>query len=586
MAASNPFRSSDLIAKYGWKIMPYLSNLGVRSLAEAQVLFVDSGSAQALDTDDAVHGHSFETPLATIDYAIGLCTASEGSIILVAPGHNEGLGNAQIDFDVAGVTCIGLGEGNLIPRIDFDHANASIDIGANGVTLVNLKFLPSVTGVLIGVDVESGFTNFKMVDCEFMIGEDGAGVDEFVKAIELKSGNHDCIFENVKILAHASAAGATHGITAAAACNRLTFKNVIIDGPYATGGIVEAAAGYNHVVEDCSVDVTGTNYSFNASSTFAKRTDNLSGSYVSAAELSTLLQVYMGYQLKSVPGSAMPIKVWYVDANISASGDGTTPAKAFKTLAEAITASSDTTDDWIFVFDYSGGGTTLTINKSFVHIIGNANPSMPYPRIMPASAVDGIEITAAGDRVEIANLVIGGGDQTKAAIAIDTAAGGGAYGVYIHDCVIGRDATAPALIGISVPSGGDAPYLTVENCKFYGSDGAGIAAAGSAIKIAGNATRCNIIGNYIQDVGRTATPAIWLSGSVTSPRIENNRIKTDTDTGTGSAITLAAGVDDGWINGNVACDGKDAPGNNPFVDGGTTNGWGINWTGKDATLPA
>jgi hypothetical protein len=307
--------------------------------------------------------------------------------------------------------------------------------------------------------------------------------------------------------------------------------------------------------------------------------------YMSLEALAKLLQIEFGYTLRSVAGSAMPIAVWYVDANIGASGDGKTPATAFKTIAEAITACSNTVDDWVLIYDYSGGETaTITIDKAFVHLIGNANPCMPYPRIMPTGAFDGLTLGDAADRVEIANLVIGGGDQTVSAININSAAG--AYGVYIHDCVIGRDAAAPALYGIYVPSGSDAPYLTVENNKFYGADGAGIAAAGSAIRIAGNATRCNILGNYIQDVGRTATPAIWLDGSVTNPRIENNRIKTDTDTGTGSAITLGAGVDDGWIAGNLACDGKDAPAQNPYVDGGSTNGWSQNYSGIVAVLPA
>jgi nitrous oxidase accessory protein NosD len=126
----------------------------------------------------------------------------------------------------------------------------------------------------------------------------------------------------------------------------------------------------------------------------------------------------------------------------------------------------------------------------------------------------------------------------------------------------------------------------VEHNRFYGADGAGIAAAGSAIRIEGNMTRGCIRNNYIQDIGRTATPAIWLDGSVTSPQIEGNRIKTDTDTGTGSAITLGAGVDDGWIAGNWASDGPDAPGQNPFVDGAATNGWSQNFSGIVAVLPA
>ena len=305
---------------------------------------------------------------------------------------------------------------------------------------------------------------------------------------------------------------------------------------------------------------------------------------VSVASLEKTLKLHTGYQLQSVAGSAFPIKIWYLDASITASGDGTSPGTAFKTFTEAIAACSTSTDDWILVFDYSGGGGTITINKPFVHIIGTACYGMPYPRIKPATAIDGISITDAGDRVEIANMVIGAGSAAKAAIVF--AGDGGSYGCYIHDCVIGRDADAPALLGISIPVGTAAPYLLVENNRFYGSDGTGIAATGSAIKIAGNATRCQIMNNHISDVGRTATPAIWLSGGVTEPRIEGNRIKTDTDTGNGSAITLSGTVDDGWIAGNWASDGKDAPNSNPFVDAGSTNGWSENYSGIVALLPA
>lgn len=275
MAATNPFRVKDLIRKYGWEILPYLSNLGSSVLAETQVLFVDSGHTDALDADDARHGHLPTLPLATWDYAVGLCTASEGSVIILLPGHNENLGAAQIDIDILGVHTIGVGRGSLKPRIDFDDAASSIDIGADDVTIQNVNLLPSTGSVLIGVHVETNVTGFKMKDVEFMIGEDGSGADEFVKAVEMTSGNDDCVFEDVRILAHDSAAQATHGIHVAAAADRTSWKNVIIDGPYATGGIVEAAAGVNLACEGCSIDVSGTNFSFDGSSTFAKRTNNV-----------------------------------------------------------------------------------------------------------------------------------------------------------------------------------------------------------------------------------------------------------------------------------------------------------------------
>ena len=238
MAATNPFKVSDLIKKYGWTIMPYLSNLGVRSLAEAQVLFVDSGNtANGADADDGEHGHSFEKPLLTADYATGLCTADEGAIILFAPGHNENL-SAAINFDVAGVSYIGLGSGTLRPRFDFDAAASSVNVGANNVTLANLTFMPGYADVLIGVDVEASVTNAHIVDCEFLEGE--ASGDEFLAAIELKAACHNSVIEN-NIFRAGWSSNPDDGISLKGASNNVTIRNNRFSGPYGDGGTVTAA---------------------------------------------------------------------------------------------------------------------------------------------------------------------------------------------------------------------------------------------------------------------------------------------------------------------------------------------------------
>ena len=47
-------------------------------------------------------------PFASVDYAIGRCKANRGDVIYVMPGHSETITAAQgVDFDVAGVTCVG-----------------------------------------------------------------------------------------------------------------------------------------------------------------------------------------------------------------------------------------------------------------------------------------------------------------------------------------------------------------------------------------------------------------------------------------------------------------------------------------------
>lgn len=165
--------------------------------------FVDSGAAGASDSVGA--GRNPDVPFATWDYAIGRTTANSGDIIYLMPGHNEGLGDAQITYDVAGVRTIGIGEGSAVPRIDFDHANASIDVTADGVTIENVRLLPSVTGVLIGIDVAADDVTLRKI--ETLPGEDGAGVDEFAETVEINAGSARCHIEGCTFTQHASAAG-------------------------------------------------------------------------------------------------------------------------------------------------------------------------------------------------------------------------------------------------------------------------------------------------------------------------------------------------------------------------------------------
>lgn len=166
--------------------------------------------------------HNAYSTLAT---AIAACTANGGDTILVMPDHNEGLGDAQITVSVAGLTITGLKSGNKRPRIDFDHANASIDITASGVTIEGLDLLPSVTAVLVGIDVTAGITDTVIRDIRSLPGEDGAGVDEFAKTIDIKAGCTRTTVENCEFTQHASAAGVVSCVALTGASDLVTVRN-------------------------------------------------------------------------------------------------------------------------------------------------------------------------------------------------------------------------------------------------------------------------------------------------------------------------------------------------------------------------
>lgn len=164
------------------------------------IFFVDSA------TGVSGGGRSPDAPATTLAAAVALATANQGDVIYVAEHHNEGIGNAQITISKAGITVIFLG--HLGARFDFDHANASIDITANGVRLLGkCRLLPSVTAVLVGIDVNAAVTDTLLEDVEVLPGEDGAGVDEFARSIDIKAGCTRTTIRRFKHRQHASAAG-------------------------------------------------------------------------------------------------------------------------------------------------------------------------------------------------------------------------------------------------------------------------------------------------------------------------------------------------------------------------------------------
>lgn len=169
MAATDPYVVTDLVRKYGWELMIYLSNLGITLLNEAQVLFVDSLHADTLDADDAQHGHRPDLPLATIDFAIGLCTADQGDVIIVAPGHTETItAGGGIDLDVDDVTIVGSGVNDKRPKIIFSAEASTFEINADNVTIRNLQFVSTKTGgTTVAIDILTGSDYVTIDSCKF-----------------------------------------------------------------------------------------------------------------------------------------------------------------------------------------------------------------------------------------------------------------------------------------------------------------------------------------------------------------------------------------------------------------------------------
>jgi hypothetical protein len=184
------------------------------------VLYVDS-----VNGSSAGPGWTPAQAYATVAQALAAATANNGDEIHLMPGHNEGIGNAQLTWNKAGVKIVGFGEGPARPRFDFDHANASIDITASGMTVQGIDLLPSVTVVAIGVDVNAAATDTTFRDVKVLQGEDGAGVDEFVLSFDLKAGCNNTKFENCRFDQHALATGQVAHVSLTGASDNVVVRD-------------------------------------------------------------------------------------------------------------------------------------------------------------------------------------------------------------------------------------------------------------------------------------------------------------------------------------------------------------------------
>jgi hypothetical protein len=186
---------------------------------------------------DGNKGTSKSKPLASLNAAIGKCTANKGDLIYLMPNHYEDIADTSssgaIDLDVAGISVIGLGSGSNMPRFDFNHADSDFLIGANNVTVENVNFEATVTGVKLGVAIEAGVTGTTIRGCKFTV--ETTTTDEFLISINLLAGCNNTIIEGNYI--DMGLGGAAHAIKLVGASSDVRIYDNTIKGDYSTANI-------------------------------------------------------------------------------------------------------------------------------------------------------------------------------------------------------------------------------------------------------------------------------------------------------------------------------------------------------------
>jgi hypothetical protein len=207
------------------------------------IYYVDSGSGSSSNT-----GLADDEALITIDAAINKCTASQGDVIYVLPGHSETIDEASaITCDVVGIHIQGLGRGTDRPQLTWDATASTIVMSAANVSWDNFHFINDVDALVVGFPVTAA--HCRITNCLF---DDATAAKNTVHWVTL-SADAD-YFELADCENHGTdTAGNTAFITGAAA-DHVTIRSLVSHGDFSAANIDMSAAWTDCLIEDCALE--------------------------------------------------------------------------------------------------------------------------------------------------------------------------------------------------------------------------------------------------------------------------------------------------------------------------------------------
>ena len=232
-----------MVRKYGWEALAVLPSIpNIR--AEGNIYFVDSGATNATDAADEVHGHSWTNPFATLNFAISQCTANQGDIILIAPGHAEtlsttatasGTTTTEVGVDKAGITIIGLGSASLRPTFTCSATPGQIAVLAANVTIENILMVSNIADLTDMITLDAASDGCTIKNCEF---RDGAANKEVVAMIDVATTVDDLTIEGCRFFSTDTNDAGLAAIRFAGSGARPTIKNNYFRGDFNTSAIL------------------------------------------------------------------------------------------------------------------------------------------------------------------------------------------------------------------------------------------------------------------------------------------------------------------------------------------------------------
>lgn len=210
------------------------------TITTGDVKFVDANAPLASDNTSS---GTQQVPFATLDYAIGQCTANNGDIIVLAPNHSETItGAGGITVYVAGLTIIGLGNGSQRPTFLMDGAaTVTMVVSAADCSIENVVFSAGHADIVRCINLTAA--GFHIANCDFV---ENTADENFLIPIDASSTTNNTA-DDLRVIGCRSMgidASATEFIAAAADIDGLVVKdNVVIQSGSTDGALVKCATG-------------------------------------------------------------------------------------------------------------------------------------------------------------------------------------------------------------------------------------------------------------------------------------------------------------------------------------------------------
>lgn len=189
-------------------------------------LFVHGGSG----SDASNRGQDPDAPYATLAYAIAQASANQGDKIYLLPGHSE-TRTAAITVDKAGLSIIGLGQGQDQPEFTCDYAGDLFNITAADCLIENVYFQEATAAATAQINLAAARATIR--GCTFECGAND--LDNItVPAGGAGSRIESCTFR-------ITANGPDSAITVEGGCDNLAVLDNYFDGGSTTNTWDDAA---------------------------------------------------------------------------------------------------------------------------------------------------------------------------------------------------------------------------------------------------------------------------------------------------------------------------------------------------------